>query len=105
MLNADGRTAFLPEYLIGKPELHAQLIGHVENSDNISRKAQLEAFDKIAAARPLVDEMLGKYAAVLTPSVPDEAPLGIESTGSAAFCLIWTVSEATGNHTHCVTDY
>jgi NCS1 family nucleobase:cation symporter-1 len=26
--------------------------------------------------------------------VPDEAPLGIEKTGSAAFCLIWTVMRA-----------
>ena len=67
------------------------LVGHVENSDKISRKAQLDAFDNISAARPVVDELLGRYAAVLTPSVPDEAPLGIEKTGSAAFCLIWTV--------------
>lgn len=63
----------------------------MENSCEISRKAQLDAFDQIASARPGVDEILSKYAAVLTPSVPDEAPLGIEKTGSAAFCLIWTV--------------
>jgi Asp-tRNA(Asn)/Glu-tRNA(Gln) amidotransferase A subunit family amidase len=92
VLNSDGRTAFLPEYLVAKEKISAQLIGHVENSGKITRKAQLEAFDKIAAARPVVDEILGRYAAVLTPSVPDEAPFGIEKTGSAAFCLIWTVS-------------
>ena len=92
VLNSDGRTAFLPDYTVAKDQLSAQLVGHVENSDKISRKAQLDAFDKISAARPVVDELLGRYAAVLTPSVPDEAPLGIEKTGSAAFCLIWTVS-------------
>ncbi|KAI4924753.1 hypothetical protein J4E85_007870 [Alternaria conjuncta] len=90
VLNSDGRTAFLPEYTVAKDKISEQLVGHVENSGNISRKAQLESFDKIAAARPVVDEILGRYAAVLTPSVPDEAPLGIEKTGSAAFCLIWT---------------
>ncbi|KAI2481721.1 Glutamyl-tRNA amidotransferase protein [Pyrenophora tritici-repentis] len=90
VLNSDGRTAFLPEYTIAKDKISAQLVGHVENSGKISRRAQVEAFDKISAARPVVDEMLGKYAAVLTPSVPDEAPLGIEKTGSASFCLIWT---------------
>ncbi|EFQ87373.1 hypothetical protein PTNB73_00763 [Pyrenophora teres f. teres] len=90
VLNSDGRTAFLPEYTVAKDKISPQLVGHVENSGKISRKAQLEAFDKIAAARPVVDEMVGKYAAVLTPSVPDEAPLGIEKTGSASFCLIWT---------------
>ncbi|RAR07678.1 amidase signature enzyme [Stemphylium lycopersici] len=90
VLNSDGRTAFLPEYTVDKTKISEQLVGHVENNGKISRRAQLEAFDKIAAARPVVDELLGKYAAVLTPSVPDEAPLGIEKTGSAAFCLIWT---------------
>jgi len=90
VLNSDGRTAFLPEYAMAKDQLNGQLVGHVENSDKISRKAQLDAFDNISAARPVVDEILGRYAAVLTPSVPDEAPMGIEKTGSAAFCLIWT---------------
>lgn len=91
VLNSDGRTAFLPEYTVMKDNLSDYLVGHVENNTKISRKAQLEAFDSIAAARPVVDNILSKYAAVLTPSVPDEAPLGIEKTGSAAFCLIWTV--------------
>lgn len=92
VLNSDGRTAFLPEYTVAKNKISEQLVGHVENSDKISRKEQLDAFDNIAAARPVVDKILSKYDAVLTPSVPDEAPLGIEKTGSAAFCLIWTVS-------------
>jgi Asp-tRNA(Asn)/Glu-tRNA(Gln) amidotransferase A subunit family amidase len=91
VLNADGRTAFLPEYTTTKHDLSDYLVGHVENDTKISRKAQLDAFDNIAAARPVVDDILSNYAAVLTPSVPDEAPLGIEKTGNAAFCLIWTV--------------
>ncbi|KAF2622808.1 amidase signature enzyme [Macroventuria anomochaeta] len=90
VLASEGRTAFLPEYTVAKDKISEQLVGHVENSDKITRKAQLEAFDNIAAARPVVDGILSRYAAVLTPSVPDEAPLGIERTGSAAFCLIWT---------------
>lgn len=91
VLASEGRTAFLPEYAIAKDQISPMLVGHVENSDKISRKAQVEAFDNIAVARPVVDELLGRYAAVLTPSVPDEAPVGIASTGNASFCLIWTV--------------
>ncbi|PVH95086.1 amidase signature enzyme [Periconia macrospinosa] len=90
VLASEGRTAFLPEYAIAKDQISPWLVGHVENCDKISRKAQVEAFDNISFARPEVDELLGKYDAVLTPSVPDEAPLGIEKTGNAAFCLIWT---------------
>ncbi|RGP69096.1 amidase [Fusarium longipes] len=91
IFNSDGRTAFLPEYKLDKNRLANQIVGHVENDGKISRAAQLKAFDDIAAARPVVDNMLSQYDAVLTPSVPDEAPEGIESTGSAAFCQIWTV--------------
>lgn len=93
VLASEGRTAFLPEYSVAKDRISEQLVGHVENSGKISRKAQLEAFDNISTARPVVDAILNKYDAVITPSVPDEAPLGIEKTGSAAFCLIWTVSD------------
>ncbi|CAF3565803.1 unnamed protein product [Fusarium graminearum] len=91
ILSSDGRTAFLPEYRLDKSLISDKLVGHVENHKKISRAAQLKAFDNVAAARPVVDEMLSQYDAVLTPSVPDEAPEGIESTGSAAFCQIWTV--------------
>ncbi|KAI9155113.1 Glutamyl-tRNA(Gln) amidotransferase subunit A [Paramyrothecium foliicola] len=90
VIQSDGRTAFLPEYRVAKLLISDQLVGQVENTKKISRAAQLSAFDNIAAARPIVDEILSRYDAVLVPSVPDEAPLGLESTGSAAFNVIWT---------------
>lgn len=102
VLSADGRTAFLPEYMTAKPQLNEQLVGHVDNTTKIPRKAQLEAFDSIAAARPVVDAILAKYDAVITPSVPDEAPLGRESTGSAAFCCIWTVGNPANRFGGCM---
>jgi NCS1 family nucleobase:cation symporter-1 len=91
ILASEGRTSFLPEYTVAKDKLSHQVIGQVENTNGVTHKAQLEAFDNISAARPVVDRILSEYAAVLTPSVPDEAPLGLEKTGSAAFCLSWTV--------------
>ncbi|EXK26568.1 amidase [Fusarium oxysporum f. sp. melonis 26406] len=72
----------VPEwYRIG---LHTEglLIEHVENSDNFTRKTQLMASDKLAAMRPVFDFIASQYAAIITPSVPDEAPVGLESTGS-----------------------
>lgn len=92
VLYTDGRSAFLPEYHTALDDLSTFLKGHVENVNGYSRAEQLKAFDSIAAARPRVDEILGRYAAVITPSVPDEAPLGIDGTGSAIFNCIWTVS-------------
>lgn len=91
ILASDGRTTFLPEYRAAREKLSNFFAGHVENETGISRAAQLEAFDRIAAARPLVDNILKEYTGVIVPSVPDEAPRGTESTGSAAFNVIWTV--------------
>lgn len=90
IMKSDGRTAFLPEYVVSRDQVSDELAGHVENRTKLSRAAQLEAFDNIAAARPVVDRILKGYDAVLVPSVPDEAPLGTEKTGSAAFNIIWT---------------
>lgn len=93
VLYTDGRPAFLPEYRVARDKLSEFLVGHVENTHQYSHADQVKAFDSIAAARPRVDEILGRYAAIITPSVPDEAPIGLEGTGSACFNCIWTVSE------------
>ncbi|KAF2998040.1 hypothetical protein E8E14_004227 [Neopestalotiopsis sp. 37M] len=90
LLHSEGRVSFLPEYKTAKDQLHPFLVGHVENEHKISRAAQLKAFDGMAALRPKIDEIAGRYAAILTPSVPDVAPVGLYSTGSASFNSIWT---------------
>ncbi|KAG7403545.1 Glutamyl-tRNA(Gln) amidotransferase subunit A [Fusarium oxysporum f. sp. rapae] len=89
-LHTEGRTSFLPEYRVGKDQLGQVLIEHVENSDNFTRKTQLMASDNLAAMRPVFDYIASQYAAIITPSVPDEAPVGLESTGSHVFCAMWS---------------
>ncbi|KAH7171329.1 amidase signature domain-containing protein [Dactylonectria macrodidyma] len=90
VLQSEGRTAFLPEYRVGRHQMHNVLVNHVENVDKCSRKTQLAAIDGMAALRPRMDEIASRYAAIITPSVPDEAPVGLESTGSHVFCSMWT---------------
>ncbi|KAI8406218.1 hypothetical protein FOFC_13687 [Fusarium oxysporum] len=89
-LHTEGRTSFLPEYRVGKDQIGQVLIEHVENSDNFTRKTQLMASDNLAAMRPVFDLIASQYAAIITPSVPDEAPVGLESTGSHVFCAMWS---------------
>ncbi|KAI8938509.1 hypothetical protein NX059_004397 [Plenodomus lindquistii] len=91
VLSADGRAAFLPEYTMSKSSLDSLLIEHVENHNRYTRKAQLRAFDQLAAMRPKLDALAEGYAAILAPSVMDEAPVGLETTGNAALCAPWTV--------------
>ncbi|KAH7186489.1 amidase signature domain-containing protein [Fusarium oxysporum] len=81
-LHTEGRTSFLPEYRVGKDQIGQVLIEHVENSDNFTRKTQLMASDSLAGMRPAFDKIASQYAAIITPSVPDEAP------------LVWRVQEA-----------
>ncbi|KAL4801826.1 amidase signature domain-containing protein [Aspergillus unguis] len=90
IMACDGRTAFLSEYATDKTLIHESLIQHVKNSTGLTHRQELAAFDGIAALRPKIDEISNTYAALITPSIPDEAPLGQESTGSAAFNGMWT---------------
>ncbi|KAL1608467.1 hypothetical protein SLS60_003409 [Paraconiothyrium brasiliense] len=90
VLSGDGRVAFLADYSQNKDKMHESLIEHVENKDKHTRQDQLRAFDGLAAMRPKVDAFASKYAAIIAPSVLDEAPIGLENTGSAAFCGPWT---------------
>lgn len=93
VLYTEGRVSFLSEYRVDKDKLDPALVSQVENT--ITRKTQLEAYDRIATLRPEIDEIAGRYAAVVTPSVIDEAPVGLESTGSHIFCRMWSVSAPT----------
>lgn len=94
VLFSDGRVAFRPDYKMNKDKLDPFLIEHVEEKHGYTRKQYLEAFDRISALRPKWDAIAEQYAAVVVPSVPDEAPKGLESTGSAVFQGIWTALHA-----------
>jgi Asp-tRNA(Asn)/Glu-tRNA(Gln) amidotransferase A subunit family amidase len=81
VLAGEGRTSFLGQYLQAKDLLHGDIHGHVENRTGLSRRRQLEAYDNCARLRPLWDQIAAQYDLVVTPSVVDEAPLGLENTG------------------------
>ena len=81
--SGEARNSFLGVYLADKERLDASLCAHVENATNVSRKALLEAYDGCARLRPVWDRIASEYDAVLTPGVPDEAPLGLDWTGDA----------------------
>jgi Asp-tRNA(Asn)/Glu-tRNA(Gln) amidotransferase A subunit family amidase len=90
VLSGDGRVAFLSDYYTAKDKLHSSIVEHVENKYKHTRKDQLKAFDEMAAMRPRMDALADRYAAIIAPSVLDEAPVGHDNTGSAAFNVLWT---------------
>lgn len=94
VLYSEGRVSFRPDYYSSKDKLSPFLVGLVEEKHGYTRKDFLRASDGIAALRPKWDTIADKYAAIVVPSVPDEAPSGLESTGSAIFNSIWSALHA-----------
>ncbi|KAF5007773.1 hypothetical protein FDECE_5897 [Fusarium decemcellulare] len=86
----EGGTSLLPEYTISKEKMHDHLVGWVENKRKFTRKDQLEAYDGLAALRPRFDAIADRYTAILVPSVLDEAPEGLDSTGNPVLAATWT---------------
>jgi amidase len=88
----DAQTTFLSEYFRAKSQLDPVLVDFVENPNKISHRDHLAALDNLAVLRSKIDVIAARYDAIITPSVVDEAPEGLESTGNAALCGLWTVS-------------
>ncbi|KAK2597381.1 hypothetical protein QQS21_006005 [Conoideocrella luteorostrata] len=91
VVTEEARAAFLPKYREDKTKLHVDIVALVESRDLPSRKQVLEAHDGIARLRSEWDQIAAKYDIILTPSALDEAPEGLESTGTAIFCSMWTI--------------
>jgi amidase len=90
LTEAEAETNILREYRIGKDKLDPQVTSWAENGRGTTRQRLLEVQDEIATLRPKMDEIAGKYSVLITPSVPGEAPEGLEWTGSPHFCSLWT---------------
>ncbi|KAJ7281943.1 amidase [Mycena rebaudengoi] len=86
----DANRTFLHEYICAKDKLDPVIVGFVENALKISNRDHLAALDTLAQLRPKLDAIASGYNAILTPSVVDEAPEGLDKTGSPAFCAMWT---------------
>ena len=51
-----------------------------------------EARDRAEHFRRLLDPVFDQHDVLLTPAAGGEAPVGLNSTGDASFCLIWTTT-------------
>jgi len=89
ILEADLARSFEREYRQGG--LSAQLVEMIERGLKVRAVDYNEALGEIAALRALLEETFDRYDALVTPATPGVAPVGLESTGSPAFCTIWTL--------------
>jgi amidase len=91
ILAGEARTTFLHEALMHPHTLRDEFIAYVDDRNPVSRRDLLEAHDKVALLRRVFDQKASAFDAVLAPSVPGEAPRGIDSTGDPVFNSMWTV--------------
>ena len=61
--------------------VRGQSVTAVEYNIAIERQRELERG---------LDQLMTEYDAILTPSTAGEAPVGLDATGSPAFCTLWT---------------
>lgn len=71
------------EYRQDKTKLHVDMVTLVENPNPPTRAQVIEAHDGIARLRAEWDRIASNYDIIITPSAVDEAPEGLESTGTA----------------------
>ena len=93
--NGEAQKSFLAAYRKNQAKLDPDIQNIVENKLNITPAERLEATDKLAGLRPVVDALFSEYSAIITPSAVDEAPLGLHDMGLPYFNTIWTVSYQT----------
>ena len=93
ILFREGRAAFLSLYRAHKNLLHDEFRHRVENRDNFTDQDLINSYDLAARCRMEFDAIASDFDAIVTPSAPGEAPLGL-GAGSPALNQIWTLLHA-----------
>jgi Asp-tRNA(Asn)/Glu-tRNA(Gln) amidotransferase A subunit family amidase len=73
------------------PGLSAVLHDYLAQADRVSDAAYAKAQATTARGRHAFDAWIGDCDFLLTPSAPDEAPAGLDSTGSSTFNRAWSL--------------
>lgn len=91
IMEADLAASFAKEYRDGKDQLSSVLREMIERGQQVLAMDYNAALARIRDYREEIEEIIYEYDAIVTPAVAGEAP-GIETTGSPAFCTIWTLA-------------
>ena len=90
LVQAEGSLCFLAEKRSAPDRINAVVNGWMERQATADPKDYLAILDSYAVLRPRMDELLLDFDAVVTPSVPGQAPMGLAGTGDSRFNVIWT---------------
>ncbi|WP_343039191.1 amidase [Propylenella binzhouense] len=74
----------------GADSLSARLRGMIEEGRAVRAVDYAAAIEAIESLNAALEAIFDRFDAILTPAAAGEAPVGLGSTGSPAFCTIWT---------------
>ncbi|MBP2674856.1 MAG: amidase, partial [Deltaproteobacteria bacterium] len=94
IMEADLAASYAGEYARGRELLSPVLREMIERGQRVEAAEYDRALARVPALARALDEVSGRFDAIVTPAVPGEAPVGLESTGSPIFCTIWTLCGA-----------
>ena len=77
-------------YERGSGRLAAETRSAIEEGRTIAAHDYLAALDWRETLHAGLEEVFDRYDAIVTPAAPGEAPAGLDSTGSAAFNVLWS---------------
>lgn len=90
VMEADIAYSFRADYNKGKSLLSPALVELIERGREHRAMDYQAAVRHIRQLKEQLDEFMLDYDAILAPATLGEAPLGLTSTGSPAFCTPWT---------------
>jgi Asp-tRNA(Asn)/Glu-tRNA(Gln) amidotransferase A subunit family amidase len=90
IMEADIARNYRVDYERGRDRLSDSLRGQIERGRQVSAIDYNDAVDRMQATRVAFDEIFDRCDAILTAAAPGPAPRGLASTGSPAFCTLWT---------------
>jgi Asp-tRNA(Asn)/Glu-tRNA(Gln) amidotransferase A subunit family amidase len=91
ILETDAAVGFVEEYERGAERLSTGMREMIERGRRHLAYDYQRAVNAIPVLNRALDEAFAQYDALLTPAAPGVAPLGLDSTGSPAFCTLWTL--------------
>lgn len=92
LMEADLAKNFEAEYQEGRDKLSEGLRAQIERGRRVRAVDYNKALDQIPALNAGLNQLFDlRYEAILTPATAGTAPKGLESTGSPAFCTLWTL--------------
>lgn len=87
---ADLARSYRREYKEGGDRLSSVLREMIERGQKVTALDYNDALHGREFLQAALPSIFNHYDAVVTPAAPGQAPLGLESTGSPAFCTLWT---------------